>query len=67
MAFGIDTNKLVDRAVEKLGPYIERALGQFAASSAELDASIDAMATEQAETNRKLAVLIALAKRRRVP
>ncbi len=66
MAFGIDTNKMVDRAVEKLGPHIERALALFNTQTAELDASVDAMTTaveglrsEQVRTNRKLDALIA--------
>lgn len=59
MAFGIDTNKMIDRAAEKVGPLldqalakatpiIERALGQATTAVQTLDASIDALTAEVA-------------------
>jgi len=58
MAFGIDTNKMIDRAMEKLGPIIERSLGTFNAAVDRLDQSVDAMATEQQTTNKLLRQMI---------
>lgn len=58
MAFGIDTNKMIDRAMEKLGPIIERSLGTFNSAVDRLDQSVDAMATEQQTTNKLLRQMI---------
>lgn len=62
MAFGINQDKLVDRAVEKIGPYIERGFALFADKVDKLDASIDALAKQQERTNTILNRIEALEK-----
>lgn len=42
MPFGIDLDKVVDRAMAQLGPLLDKGLGQFTAAVSTLDASIDA-------------------------
>jgi hypothetical protein len=57
-AFGIDTDKMIDRAMEKLGPIIDRSLSTFTAAVATVDASIKSLVAEQQRTNTLLQQII---------